>query len=343
MPNVQQLSGYYTVTAAQNLTAVRLNLVSDVDYFEIFNYTKAGSTANPGVVKKAWWQRGMPNGSYVGIKNTDGAATDQFVTATTNGFTVFNSTDQTIGASVAVTDISNATPPVVSTASTSGLVAGDVVRISSAQNGGSNYAYNGIDFTIGSVVANTSFTLEYMTAAGNADTAAYRKVSFDPIYYPRRRTITKVLSSGTSTIVTMSVTHGYLVGQKVRFIVPDAMGMSELNGLVGQITAIGAADTDGKTNTITVNIDSSSFTAYAWPAAAASLAFTPGEVIPIGDAPSTLANTGGDQSVLTGATVNQGYRGILIGSAICGATNDVVYWRAIKSTSDYGNNGLIVT
>src|SRR5690606_30964450 len=106
---------------------------------------------------------------------------------------------------------------------------------------------------IGNLVANTSVELSYMVAPGSAATSAtIRKVNYQPIYYPRRRFITAI-TKASSAVVTLSVTHGLTVGQRVVFNVPAAFGMTEINSLRGQITAINTT-----TNTVTVNIDSTS-------------------------------------------------------------------------------------
>lgn len=63
----------------------------------------------------------------------------------------------------------------------------------------------------------------------------------------------------------MTVGHGMIVGQKVKLSVPAEYGMAEINGLEGNVTAINTTN-----NTITLDIDSSSFSAFAFPATAAA-------------------------------------------------------------------------
>ncbi len=316
-------SGYFTSTGTRRILDIRC----DLDQIVVINQTEMAATNDLGV--RFEWYRGMPSASQMRYFKSGGGNALNVLYETTGGFSLIDTSQDAPGAAVAVTDISNATPPVVSTASTAGLANGDVVRIVNAVNGGNYYAYNGIDYTIASLVANTSFTLAYMAAAGNADTAQYRRIPYNPIYYPRRRVISRV-TTGVTTEIFMTVTHEFTVGQRVTFSVSSSNGMIQLNGLRAQILAINTT-----TNSITVNIDSTGFTAYSWPSPAATLTFTPGQVIPFGDAPLTLANPGGDQSVLDGATDNRAQIGILLDAGNdlpAGNEGDVIRWIAYKSS-----------
>lgn len=186
--------------------------------------------------------------------------------AANGGFFVQNTTVNIPSAPVALTAISTANPPVVSTANTAGLIANSsIVRlynVTGAQQLGS------IDFTVGAVVANTSFTLANMPAIAAATTGSYRIIPFAPYMYPSTRYITKI-SQAAQAIVTLSVTHDYIIGQKVTFVIPTAsataFGMTEINDITATIIDINQADADGATNTITVDVDTTSFTAFAFP------------------------------------------------------------------------------
>jgi len=73
--------------------------------------------------------------------------------------------------------------------------------------------------------------------------------------------------------VTLSVTHNYIVGQKVTFKIPTvtaaAFGMTQLNGITATIIRTNDADADGLFNTITVDVDTTGYTAFALPLTAA--------------------------------------------------------------------------
>jgi hypothetical protein len=139
--------------------------------------------------------------------------------------------------------------------------------------------------------------------------------------------------------VTLSVTHGYTVGQQISFVIPTvtalAFGMTELDGTEATIVAIGQADVNGFTNTITVDVDTTGFTAFAFPLTT-DPGFTPAQVIPVGENTATALNYG--QNILADATVNTGNIGIqlMAGAASpAGSQGDVIYWVAGKSVNVY--------
>ena len=315
-----QLDG--TFTSDGNIRNIALP--SGYSEFRMINITDIGSTAASTPVMRAQGSSSMSAGSaYYNLK-TNGAATVQIeTTTTTGGFTfIADSGQRTPSAAVAITAITNATPPVVSTASTAGLNNGDIVRVYGT-TGQLNIA--GLDFTIDTIVTNTSFNLTYMVAPGAAATAGFwRRIPFDARYYPRRRFITSI-SQATSAVIVMSVTHGFTVGQEVRMIVPSAFGMVEMNNLLGVITAINTT-----TNSITVNIDSSGFTAFAFPSSAtAALGVTYAQVVPVGEAAinSSSQHYG---NLLDDATYNTSFTGVQIGTTV--QTSGKLYqWFAYKN------------
>jgi hypothetical protein len=175
----------------------------------------------------------------------------------------------------------------------------------------------GMDFTVGTVNAGVSFQLRYLDSSGfgaAATNADWRIVPFDPQFYPRRRYITGI-TQAASAVITMSVAHEFSVGETVRIFNPDSnFGMGQINGQLGTITAV----TTGATNTITVDIDSSAYSAFAFPTSAVAAAgITFPQVIPVGDPNSSLV----------GATSNQSSRRILIESNALGATSDVMRYQ----------------
>lgn len=310
-------------------TSAELQIRSDIDWMEVINYTIADADQTTAVGVKYYWQRGMSADTGIEYKKSNAANAANLIDAmASGGFTLLDTSASPLDTlNATTTAISTAAIPVVTNSGTNGLVAGDVVRIintSGAQQLG------GFDFTVGNnTLGSTTFSLDYMSQlAGAGTTGSWRKIKFDPQFYPRRRAITKATSSGTSTVVTLSVTHGFTAGQAVRFVVPSAYGMVELDGLIGNITAVDTTVTSG--NTITVDIDSSAFTTFAFPATGA-YPFTPAWVVPVGEtADSTYANS------LDDATDNQSFIGMKLAAGTnspAGSTSDVIYWRAGKSFS----------
>jgi len=296
----------------------RLAIRSDVDWMEVINYTQSATTQTTGRGVAFRWQRGMAADAGIMHTKQDSANALDLEVITTGGFTLLDTTSQEPEAAKTGTTITKAGPPVC-TATAHGYSNGDTVRIINSDNMGQ---INGLEFTVGSVASNT-FELSYIdtnTANFTAATSfSVRKIPNDPIFQPRHRVITAV-TTGTTTEVQMSVTHGYSVGEVVRFAVDSKFGMTQLDSLTGQITAVNTT-----TNTITVDIDSSAFTAFAWPAAT-SAPLTFAQVTPVGS---------GTQA-LTDATDNVSIIGMELGAGAdspAGSTSDVIYWRAGKSFS----------
>lgn len=308
----------------------RLAIRSDVDWMVVRNYTTIGTNQNPGEGYQFEWFRGFAAGDGLIVSNTNGAATLEMdkLGAGGGGFTLINDrTDPLLSAAVATTAATDATQPVVSTGSTAGLAVGSVVRLSSVANATS---LNAIDFEIDNIVASTSFRIRYAMAnapgiAGGAGN--YRIVNRDPMYYPQRRFVANI-SQAAQAVVTCTVSHGFTVGQAVRLVVPqnNAGTMVEIDGLQGNIVAVTAS-------TITLDIDSSAFTAFTFPVPG-DYPFTPPQVIPIGeDTETALVNSA---NILDDATDNVSILGIELGGGAngpAGENNDVVYWLAGKSFS----------
>jgi len=155
-------------------------------------------------------------------------------------------------------------------------------------------------------------------------------IKYDPIFYPRRRFITKITQASLA-VVTMCVTHGYKVGQLVRMVVPDAFGMTQMNGLQATVVAVNTTTTSG--NTITLDIDSSAFSAFAFPVTA-DVPFSYAEVVPMGEDTAYALSQGVD--ILSDATVNTAEIGIILSAgdlAPAGNADDVIFWTAGSSFS----------
>ncbi len=326
MDNTIIQQGSFTSTGAN----VTIPLRSGVDWMMVYNTTAATQTA-ANLRSKFYWQLGFPAGAmwYETHLHTFVADLNNAY-ATTGGFNLVDSSKNRYGlVNSTITAISTAATPVATNSSTNGLVAGSVVRLFNVVGAPQ---LGGLDFTVGyGTLSTTTFSLDYMSQLGTAGTtASWEVVNFDPLFYPNRRFITSI-SQATQAVVQLSVTHGYQIGQSVRLDVPAAYGMTQINGLLGTIVAVNTATTAATGNTITVDIDSSAFTAFAFPLNTAG-AFTPAQVVPVGE--NTAVALSSNVNILTDATVNTGYIGmVLTGGATgpAGANNDVIYWVAGKS------------
>ena len=334
---IQNLRGTFTgSSSAQTIT-----LPCGYNEFKIFNLTDMG-TSNTTSVMRATGTADMPAAAaYYSVgSGASSIETAKFTSA--GGFTfIADSGDQTPGAQLSGSALSSAAPGVVSSAATGALANGNVVRM---YNTTGALQISGMDFTVGAVSANTSFTLAYLdttlTNLTGGSTSNYRIIPNNPRYYPPRRFITNIGSSGTSSIITLSVTHTYTVGQAVRVYVPSNFGTGTnpfisgsvpFNSLLATITAIGAADNSGFTNTITVNVNSAAFT-FGWPTSAA---FAAGSQVPFVEPVGEAAVNSVSQpyaNLLDDRTRNQSFTGVQIGTTI--QTNGKLYqWVASAGIS----------
>jgi hypothetical protein len=317
--------GRFTSDGSNKIIAIR----SDVDFMWTYNITEIAQQNDR--VSYAYWQRGMPQGSGLAYTKEGGANTIGVnLFAAPTGFTLIDTTASPVGNAIAITGTGNATDlATIDTGDTGGLVDGSIVRLSGLNNNLTNIA--GFDFEVDTIVAGVSFNLRYNLAnvPGAAATAGfYRRIAFDPIFYPRNRYIVDMVL-GATTEVFFSVTHGFTVGQELRFRVSADFGTTQIDGLVGTVIAV-----DLTTNSATVNIDSTAFTAFAWPTAAAGLNFTFAQAVPLGMDTGTAISS--NTNILADATVNTGLIGMLLAGGVdtpAGDTGDIIYWTASKSFS----------
>lgn len=322
MDNTIIQQGRFTSTGED----VTINFRAGVDWVRLINVSvaqDAGVVAKQGVI--FYWQLGMPrNEGLVQFKSNAANAGDS-IQMVENIFYPFDSSVQPNGALTALTAISAAAIPVVTSAG-SNLTAGNVVRIFDT-NGAEQLG--GFDFTVGynTLSANT-FSLDYMSQLGFVGGAGnFRLIAQSgPLYQPSTRLITKI-SLAELAVVTFSVTHNYKVGQEIRFVVPAAYGMTEMNGLTGTIVAVNLNFATG--NTITVDIDSTAFTPFAFPDNTGT-PFSPAVAVPFGE--NTAAALAFDTNLLDDAVQNTG----IIGIRVVGGTHDdpagevgeVIMWQA---------------
>lgn len=311
-----QVRGTFTTPAT--LIPVNLSIPCGYDEIELINLSDFNTPA--ATIVRAKGYAAAVAGSAVTF--TGNGATPNVITervAITGGFTfIADSGNEPLGAPVTnVTAVTQANPGLVNTITP--LVAGDIVRIYRTTG---MLQIAGMDFTVGTVVAGTSMQLAYLdtSAFGAAGTAGtFRKVPFDARFYPRARYITNI-TAAAQAVVTLSVTHGYLNGQKVRMKVPAAFGMLEMDGQIGTIVA-----TNTTTNTITIDVNSSAMTAFAFPTSAiAATGMEFAQAFPIGE-DATYQSSFGD------AVLNTSFTGVQIDTGVLVAAKNYA-WYAKKST-----------
>lgn len=307
-------SGSFTSDGSAKEIALR----SDFDVFKVLNRTQSATTQATGRGCEFKWNKGQADGeAFMYTKQNASNALDLEV-ITTGGFTRVDQSSQVLGAAQATsgTDVDVSLNRLTVTAH--GYSVGDRVRVYGTTG---TLQIAGYDYTITAVTTN-NFDVGYanMTAyAADATAGFVRKVPNNPIYSPQANRITGI-TAASSMVVTLAVTHGLSVGEKLRIKVSSDFGMIEANNLIGEITAVSTAN-----NTVTLNIDSSGFTAFAFPTSAiAAAGVTPSHIVPVGDAATTLAGSM-DNTAQIVMELGAGADGP------AGSTSDVIYWEAFAS------------
>jgi hypothetical protein len=296
------------------------------DFFRIRNRTAWGDDAAETSVEANWW-RGMAfdAGQTIDQAVTSGALSSEAITA--SGFRFIDNFSPPVFAELATTAITAANPAVVTMANTGSIAVGDVVKLSDTT---AMLQISSYDFEVTAVTANTNITLNIDSSGfAAAATAGNVRLFIPGLFFPRWRYIVPLagaagITQATSAVFSTSVAHDFSVGEKVTFRVSADYGMSEMNNRVGTVTAVG-------TYTVTVDIDSSGFTAFAMPTSAAFAAgLTPAIIMPAGAGPQDGANP--PIVPVTAAFDNRNRFVMRIGTNVITSASAVYDWEAFYST-----------
>jgi hypothetical protein len=270
-------------------------------------------------VSKAWGFSSDPNGyAYVDIFNgTPAMEADQI---TSGGFSFITRDTPQFGAVKAVTSITKAASAVVTSAS-HGYQTGDVVWFSSATE---MENLTGIPFVITVSDANT-FSIPFNTDTANftVETAISCKQVLYPDLYVPFGCVVAGMTAASAAVVSVTVNHGFVVGQRVKLNGFANYGMVEAEDKEAYVTAI--SDT-----TVTLDLNSAAYTAFTWPAPSVfALGTDIPMILPIGDenfgfqGPTPISPLG----IPGGFSANTGYQVIVglgvAGTAVMHANNDV--------------------
>jgi hypothetical protein len=331
--------------------AKKILLPSSADYVITKNITKLGLTT-AACVGGEWFGPKFLTGASAtndgirwGKNGSHAILMDNFsssaVLASAGGFTyVTDSPIVEAQAANAITAITAANPAVVTQTNT--YSEGDVIRI---YNTTGMLQAGGIDVQISSVSSSGYTLLGLPATASNGFAAAAtagntRRISQFSAVDPESITITNI-SQASSAVVSTSINPAnyYVVGMKIHFNVPSSCGMVEMDQLTGTITAVNAVAASGNIGAynVTVDINSTAFTAFAFPASSTSPnkqlfpTFAPAGASTTYN-PLTQTYTGYDfnkQPFRTGQFVP--YLNLAGGiNAPAGQANDVINWIAYK-------------
>lgn len=327
----------FTIITGNSFTStgdgVKIPVPSSGDYMEVYNKTQLAA-GNPNTVTMSkWFGPKFGVGASAADKGIRTVKTTADLTGeySSGGFTYVTSAPVVEAQSAnPITAITAASPAVVT--HTQSYSAGDILQF---YNTTGMLQIAGMNFQISSV-SGASYTLLGLPAAGFAfaGTAGFtRRISKYAAVEPQFLYVTAI-SKATNAVVTCSVdpTQYYAVGMKVHFSVPYSFGMTQMTQLTGKILSMSAA-----AYTMTVDINSSAFTAFAFPTSASS---------PTSQLFATVAPAGASTQVDPITGIQTGYNFqyqpfrsgefvpyiYLAGGAQspAGAANDVINWLLYK-------------
>lgn len=253
--------GSFTSTGA----GVKINLPSSADYFRVQNLTQLATTQATGRgVMFEWYKDLVAADNAIEWKKTNSTDALNMVLVTSGGFTYVQSYPVVEAqAANAITAITAASPAVVS--QTNSYSDGDIIRLYGTTG---MLQIAGMDFQISST-SGSGYSLIGLRAAGFAApaTAGYtRRISQFGSVLPESLYVTEI-TKASQAVVRCSIDPSlvYVAGMKVHFSIPYSFGMYEMNQLTGTIVSLSSAN-----YTMTVDIDSSAFTTFAFPASSAS-------------------------------------------------------------------------
>lgn len=266
----------FTIIAGDSFTsngaAKQILVPSSADYMKTWNRTKLDAASPTGCVSGEWFGPKFGVGASAANDGTrwskagsSAILIDKFSNSTAgDGFTYVTS-NPVIEAQSAnpITVISAANPAVVTHTQT--YSEGDILQFYGTTG---MLQIAGMNFQISSV-SGSGYTLTGLRAAGFAfaGSAGYtRRISKYAAVDPQFLYVTEITKASQAVVRTsVDPTAYYVVGMKLHFSVPYSFGMVEMNALTGTILAV-----DATNYTMTVDIDSTAFTTFAFPASASS-------------------------------------------------------------------------
>lgn len=328
------MEGYFTVPSTHTYF---LNLPALPDTIEMWNKTSWGTA--PAGATSPQYAIGFaedPAGTYyatTAVASSSSAALSG-MKGSAGGFSFIQAGTYAYGPQHTITSVTQASQAVV-TSTAHGLVTGDSVLITQTTG---MLQISGVVYTVTDIDADTfSINVNSSGFAAPGTAGFFKKLLYPDLYIPEGTSITGVTTGVTTTIQTALV-HSFVPGNEIFFVVSPAWGMTQLDsqnvvnntGIPQQAYVISTT-----AQSITVNVNSTGYTAFAYPTSAAyampGSAVTPAQALSAGD-----QNTGysGFPPFVPPITIPGAYtpntrQGIYFGSTIIPITADVIRWRAI--------------
>ena len=314
-------------------TAYQVALSDQPDMFWLRNRTAWGDDAAETSVE-SWWRRGMAAAAAQTVDQavTSGAMSTEAVT--TGGFTFIDTANPPVYAALATsgTDVDKTTY-VVTMASTGSIAVGDYVRLYGTT---AMLQIAGYSFQVTAVSANTNITLGYMASGGQvmaADaTAGFVQKYIPNRMYPRWNYIANI-TAATQAVVSFTAKNDYTPGEILSFRVPSAFGMEQMNNVQARVLSVTNSST---VSSVTLDLDSSGYTAFAFPTSAVAAAgVSPAVCIPSSSGVVPDAGSASVPQIPEGYNLRDAFDSrnkylMDMGSNVVTSTSAVYDWMAIK-------------
>lgn len=321
------------------------------DLVVVQGITSWGRATNASAIQW-WWEKSMGNGAANGLLQSSAALGSAAVTtyrfaAGSTGISCFDTANPPTFASLATTGIDKTTW-VVSMTNTGTIQVGDFVRII---NPTAMLQAGGITAQVTAVTANTSITLGYVATAVSAGANFTANATGGSIlkyipsqFYPKELQVIHV-TQATQGKVYFAKKNTFTVGELVDFNIPSTYGMTQLTFLTRNSSGparVLAVTNSATESSITLDLDTSGFTAFAYPTSAGSVGkASPPMCFPAGSGvvPISAANTSPVQppgTNLVDAFDNRNTRiiqfngGLFSISSFASTDADVWQWTAYK-------------
>lgn len=286
LPYQMIAGGKFTLSTANIASGLDLVLNSQnpPDYILLKSITGYGESGDAQAVEW-WWERSMAQGTAKGMLQSSEASTPQLpalsaYTISSLGISTYDTANPPVFAALASTTITgNAGTFIVSMANTGSISVGDWVRL---YNVAGEQQISGYSFQVTAVTPNVSITLGYMASGGQsfaaAATSGFVQKYIPGLFYPHWNFIANI-SQATQAVVHFTGKNNFTPGEIVSFRVSSDFGMVEMNNKQARVLSVVNSAT---VSSITLDLDTSGFTAFAFPlsATAANPGVSPAVCIP---------------------------------------------------------------
>jgi hypothetical protein len=331
-----------TVGLPQDVVCISQN---PPDFIILRNITEWGNATAKDI--EFWWERSMSQGTAKGLHEAVTTGALNSFQLTSDGISTYDTASPpTFAPLVAATAVTrgSANGVTVVTVTNDGVVGpiiaiGDYVRLTNVVG---MQQISGFVFQVVNVTGTTSITLDMDSShfAADGTSATVTKVIPNRMY-PRIARCT-FISQANPMVANLVQDCDYTVGEEISFRIPASENgistMSQLNKLKGVVSVVTKATTTACSK-VTVNIDTSGFTAFTLPTSAqAAAAVTPTVSLLVPAGSGVVPNQNPPGTNLLDAYDNRNVRVIHMGATMFAntTTSDSWSWQAYKY-DEYNN------